>query len=111
MPILCGPLLDPVPADDVRVRVAAAFGQLTIKPDASVCVFSDVRDGGYRTALVRYLLLDEHVATLRAPDRARATLPVPCDYAAVVDPYPAGDAYLRLRGHVLTPGRPVVVAR
>ena len=106
-----GPLLDPVPADDVRVRVAAAFGQLTLKPDASVCVFSDVRDGGYRTALVRYLLLDEHVATLRAPDRARATLPVPCDYAAVVDPYPAGDAYLRLRGHVLTPGRPVVVAR
>lgn len=105
------PLLEPVGHDDVRARVDAAFGRVTIKPDASVCIFSDVRDGGYRTGLVRYLLLDEHVATLRAPDRPRATLPVPCDYAAVVDPYPAGDAYLRLRGHMLTPGTPVVVPR
>lgn len=100
----------PVSTNSVPARVEAALGAAKVPEGARVCIYSDVRDGGYRAQIVRYLLLSPGVQARRAPERLSEPLPASCEYAFVLDPYPRARAYLREQGYQAPAGiAPIVV--
>ena len=108
------PLTSPIPPPAGAVlpaRMAAAIEAASVPSGAHVCFYTDVRDGGYRTHILRYLLLSDAVSPRLAPPRLTSAIPPSCDYAMVLDAYPRARAYLREHGFAApNDGTPVVVS-
>ena len=108
------PLTSPTPPPAgaaVPARMAAAIEAAQVPAGAHVCFYTDVRDGGYRTHILRYLLLSDAVSPRLAPPRLTSAIPPSCDYAMVLDAYPRARAYLREHGFAApNDGTPVVVS-